>query len=135
MALIDWNNDLSLGIESIDAQNKSLVDLTNNLHLAMSVGRANDALEILLGDLTDYTENHLKYEEDLLSKYGYPNKETHIAQHSKLVSKVANIKQKIEQGERMLSMEVMLFLQKWIKEHIQEHDKAFAPFLIEKGVK
>ena len=134
MALIDWNDDISLGIESIDIQNKILVDLTNNLHIAMSVGRANDALKILIDDLTAYTENHLKHEEDLLVKYEYPKKDIHIAHHSKLVNKVADIKQKVENGERMLSMELMLFLQNWVEEHIQGHDKDFAPFLIEKGV-
>ena len=54
MALIDWNDDLALGIESIDNTNKTLVELTNNLHLAMSVGRASEALAIFIDDLTAY---------------------------------------------------------------------------------
>ena len=134
MPLIDWNDDLALGIESIDKTNKTLVELTNNLHLAMSVGRATEALAIFIDDLTAYAETHLKYEESLLTQHGYPNKELHFAQHATLVRKVASIKQRIQNGERMLSMDVMLFLEKWIREHIQVSDRAFADYLKNQGI-
>ena len=36
---VEWSNELSVGIEEIDAQHKVLVDLLNEIHEAIQQGR------------------------------------------------------------------------------------------------
>jgi len=134
MALVEWNKTLSIGIKSVDDQHKVLVKLLNNLNDALDQGRADIALKQIFDELAIYTEKHFSYEEALFKKYGYPNQKAHIQEHQELIIQVQNLKEKMLAGEFMINIEVMNFLKDWLTEHILKTDKAFAPFLIDKGV-
>ena len=47
---------------------------------------------------------------------------------------VQKLQQKMVEGDFMISVEVMAFLKDWLTNHILITDKAYGPFLIDKGV-
>jgi hemerythrin len=58
MALLNWNEKLSVGVESIDDQHKVLVDTLNELHHAVMKGEQRNSTEPLLRSLLAYTREH-----------------------------------------------------------------------------
>ena len=134
MPLIQWNNELSVGINSIDEQHKILVNMINALNEAMISGQTKQILAEILDGLAAYTVNHFAYEEDLFAQYGYPQSQAHINEHHSLTEQVKNLQSKMDNGDFMISVEVMVFLKGWLINHILKTDKAYAEFLKDKGV-
>ena len=134
MPLIQWNNELSVGINSIDEQHKILVNMINALNEAMISGQTKQILAEILDGLAAYTVNHFGYEEDLFAQYGYSQSQAHINEHNSLMEQVKNLQSKMDNGDFMISVEVMIFLKGWLINHILKTDKAYAEFLRDKGV-
>lgn len=134
MALVDWKEVYVVNVREVDAQHKKLVELINELHEAMKIGKAREALSKVLNDLVDYTVYHFATEEKYFDTYEYPESEIHKNQHCELVEQVAAIQKKYESGEKVLTIDVMNFLRDWLHDHIVGSDKKFGPFLNSKGV-
>jgi len=135
MALVVWNEKLSVGVRSIDDQHKKLVTLLNQLHDGMMAGKGKEMLGTVLKGLIDYTASHFKYEEDLFARTGYPDSQAHKKEHADLVRRVLEIQAQYEEkGPSALTIPVMNFLKDWLTTHIQGADRAYAPHLAAKGV-
>jgi len=135
MSLIYWNNDLSVGIPSIDAQHKKLLDLLNELHGATYQGKGQEVVGNTLAGLISYTVEHFQYEEKLFKETGYPEAEAHAAEHVILTKKVMDIHEKFKSGiTTALTQEVLLFLVNWLMDHTMDSDKKYSAHLIAAGV-
>ncbi len=132
--LINWSEELSVGIESIDNQHKKLVNMINALNEALVEGKARDVLVKIFNGLVVYTDKHFKYEEALFAQHGYQDAAEHKAQHDALVKQVLELKSKLDDGNFMIGVEVMAFLKEWLTEHIMKTDKAYTVHLTGAGV-
>ena len=94
MPIINWSQNLSVGINSIDEQHKKLVGMVNKLYDAMKEGKAKDILGNLLTELVSYTDSHFKTEEQLFNKYRYAETTAHKSEHDKLRNEVISLKNK-----------------------------------------
>jgi hemerythrin-like metal-binding protein len=129
MAFITWSDDLSVGHEEIDRQHRELVRLINELHDAMRAGKGRDAVGGIVAGLYDYTLTHFGYEEGAFTRAGYPATESHRAEHAAFVDKVAAFKGDFASGKMGLSVDVLDFLWKWLKDHIMGKDRKVGEFL------
>jgi hemerythrin len=129
-----WSDDLSMGIDTIDNQHRWLVDATNRLHTEVIKPEPDRAVlgEILEG-LVDYTMNHFVLEEELFQRFGYPEDVAHKAEHDAFTAQAMNLLLQFEDGASV-GPAVLDFLKEWLLHHIMKVDKAYAPFLREKGV-
>jgi hemerythrin len=134
MALFTWSNEYSVNIKEIDEQHKVLIDLINELHDKMKVGKAKEVLGDILEKLIDYTVYHFNHEEKLFTSNGYPDSSIHKTVHIGLVQQVKDIKKNFEGGNVVLSMDVMNFLKGWLGNHILGTDKKYSSFLNSKGI-
>lgn len=134
MALIEWSDELSVGITSIDDQHKRLVAIINELHLAMLDRRERQLMAKIFGELVDYTKTHFAFEEDLFAEHGYPEGENHAALHRHLAQRVIELKEEFDAGNTAVTLEVMRFLRDWLADHILDSDRQYAPFLRTKGL-
>lgn len=135
MAIIHWNDDLSVGIASIDLQHKKLLDLLNELHSATYDGTGNEVVRDTLDELIRYTDYHFQYEEKLFKETGYPEAEAHVAEHTLLIQKVTALHEKFKSGATTaLTQEVLLFLVNWLIQHTMGSDKKYSAHLIAAGV-
>ena len=133
--LIEWNDDkFSVKIKTIDNQHKRLVDLINELYEAMTKGEAHSKLSSILEELIQYTASHFKTEDLFFEKFGYQDSPEHILEHKAFVTKVLTFQKDFEAGNVTISKDILLFLKKWLTEHIGESDMKYAQFLIQNGV-
>jgi hemerythrin-like metal-binding protein len=136
MLLIEWTDELSVGIDSIDEQHKKLVNMINALNEAMLTNSSHELLGKIFTGLAAYTQKHFTYEEDMFAEYGYTDSEEHKRQHNELIAQVVELKERfIEDPQGTMSADLMLFLKRWLTNHIMRTDKDYAEFLISKGVK
>jgi hemerythrin len=134
MALITWNDTLSVQIKEIDAQHQRLIDLLNKLHESMKSGKSKEVLGPILSDLVRYTVSHFATEEKYFQKYAYPEYEQHKKIHDDLTKKAKDLKTSFEEGKQTVSIEVLNFLTDWLRNHIMGTDKKYGPFLNGKGL-
>lgn len=133
-AFVEWDDSFATGIESIDQQHKRLFVLVNELFDGVK-HMDQEAIKSVLGELVDYTVNHFAYEEKLFSEHGYPQEKEHVAQHEKLVGTVSAFVSEFESGESMVDFRLLNFLRSWLAGHILSEDMAYAPHLIQSGVR
>jgi hemerythrin len=134
MALITWNDTLSVNIKEIDEQHKKLIAMVNELHSAMGSGKGKEAMGSILGGLVDYTKGHFSAEELIMLKHQYPGYLKHKADHDALTKQVLDFQGKYTEGKTLVTVEIMNFLKDWLTNHIQNTDKKYGPFLNGKGV-
>ena len=134
MAIMTWTDALSVNIKEIDDQHQKLINMVNQLHVAMLKGEGKTVVGPILTELTAYTVYHFSTEEGYMQKYSYPSMQTHRLEHQKFVQKVGDFKSQYDGGIIGLSNEVMLFLSDWLKDHILGTDKKFAPYFNSKGL-
>lgn len=133
MALFVWDDKtFSTGFKAQDDQHKKLVGILNELHEAMSAGKAKEALGRVLTELVEYTKYHFTWEEKHMKEYAYAAYASHKAEHDALANKALALQQKFQSGETGLSLETSEFLKAWLAHHIQEVDKKLGAFLAAK---
>ena len=133
--LFPWSEDYSVNIGIIDTQHKNLVNIINELHVAMITGKAKQDLGIILGNLVKYTQVHFKTEENLMESRRYPDYASHKVQHEQLTKTVLDFEGKFQRNELGLTIDVMDFLKAWLGKHILGSDKKYTAFLNSKGVR
>ena len=135
MPIIAWTEAYSVKIKSIDDQHKKLIDLSNQLHDAMSAGKGRETVGQTLGGLIEYTRTHFAFEEKLMTVQAYPAAPQHKAEHESLTRQVVELQGKFLTGQATVTLEVMKFLKDWLTNHILSVDKKFGAYLNTKGVK
>jgi hemerythrin len=135
MALIEWKEEFSVGVATIDEQHKRLIALMNGLHDAMAAGAANTVMDKTLADLIDYTVYHFGTEEKLFAQYQYPQAAVHKNQHDDLTKTAKKLQSEFKTGKTLITLETMHFLRSWLNDHILQVDKAAGKYLAGKGAK
>lgn len=135
MPLVEWESKYSVGIATLDAQHKNLVDIINQLHEAMRLGKANQELNPVLDRLVEYTNTHFRAEEHLLQTNGYPTLADHKKIHGSMVGQITDLKAKMQKSSVGMSITVSNFLKTWLTDHIMVEDKKYGAYLTQKGVK
>ena len=135
MALIQWDDSLSVGIAEIDGQHQKLVNMINALNDAMRDGKGKEVLGKLVNALAAYATTHFGMEERYFDQFGYPDADAHKAEHRAFVQKVGDFKDGFEQGKLGLSVQIMTFLSDWLRSHIKQTDKKYCPCFRENGLK
>ena len=126
MALFEWNDTMTIGIDIIDEDHKMLVSLLNLLHDAVVDGVGKETTGSVLNSLSDYTEYHFGREECMLAACNYPDMERHIKAHESLKGRVEEIRSDYEHGETAdIDRYVLEFLKDWLQAHIIGRDKLY----------
>ncbi len=133
MSLFVWTDELSVGIKEFDSHHKRLIQLINLLHDAIATGEDHIAIREVLTELSNYTLYHFFAEEDTLQKYGYPGLPEHRREHLNFTEQTLGFVESLHEGKTGLSLVVLDFLKGWLRHHILETDKAYGPFLNDKG--
>ena len=132
---VEWKDDYSVGIDSIDQQHKKLLNLINQLQTAVDYSTGDEFEREALDELVDYTKTHFTYEEGLMRDNDYPDYEPHKAQHEKMFKKVGEVLAEYEQDQDTAMANAAEYLKDWLINHINGTDKEYSSYLIGKGVK
>ena len=72
---------------------------------------------------------HFKAEEEAFEQFNFPGKEDHIRIHNTMLKTARGLLEDAQHGKKVLSTELLEFLQDWILEHIMGTDKEYSSFL------
>ena len=132
---VEWKEEYSVGIKSIDEQHKRLLNLINQLQTAIDYSTGDQFEREALGELVDYTKTHFSYEEGLMRDNDYPDFEPHKAQHVAMFKKVEEVLAEYEKDHDTAMSNAVEYLKQWLINHINGTDKQYSSYLIGKGVK
>lgn len=126
MTAVEWTDEMSVGVASLDAHHQTLVGLLNQLH---EVIRRNDAQQVVgkvLGELIRYTYYHFGEEERLLESAGYADLDAHRQSHRSIAERVREMEEEWEANSRsVIAAEVFEFLADWLIHHIRNEDMRY----------
>lgn len=134
MTLIRWDEKERINVQEIDVQHKKLIARVNVLHEVMKSGKGGDVLGRALSELINFTKMHFATEEAYMTEYGYPECDSHRAEHEKLLRELAELEKQYYAGDALLPFAIALDLKAWALRHISTHDKEMARFLNRKGI-
>lgn len=124
------NQIAKTGHAEIDRQHAQLVACLDELRGFVNGSYSFAAGFTAIQALIDYTETHFAYEEDLLRRWAYPALDEHIDQHRSLVAEVRSQWDRVEQEGADIAREVVETIERWVVEHINGADVAFAEFVL-----
>jgi methyl-accepting chemotaxis protein/hemerythrin len=132
MPLIKWSEDLQIGIEGIDAQHRYLINIINELHLAVEYGSGNETILPLIERLHEYADTHFKAEEALFEEHDFPGKVDHAQEHHEFIVRLDELKSQYSSKSDVLTINIRNFLLSWFFHHIRINDMEYKLFLEQK---
>lgn len=131
---IEWSDQYSVGIDSIDQQHRKLINMINQLSTAVDYSTGEEFEREALSEVVDYTKTHFVYEEGLMEDNGYPGFEAHREAHKAMIREVEVVLSEYEQDPHKAMTHATDYLKAWLINHINGTDKEYSSFLIGKGV-
>jgi hemerythrin len=135
MSTFAWNDSYSVHVHQFDAQHRKLFEIINSLADAMRVGKGENVIREVVGQLAVYTRTHFLQEEVAMRQTGYPDLPSHQDQHNKLMAEVEKHKKDLDQGRKPNLVAVLNFVQNWLVQHIQKSDKKYSDHLNAHGLR
>ncbi len=129
MALIDWRPEFGVGVGTIDAQHRHLVEIVNTLHEEVRQQLEKPVLDKTLLELVAFTSWHFREEEELMRKHHFPGYEQHKIEHERLMQQVIDFRNEFLADRSALDMELMGFLRRWLENHMRRSDRAYRVFV------
>jgi len=125
---IQWDLSFSMNVKEIDDQHRKLFDIFNRLLSGMGA-EDRGFIKNAIGELIDYSKYHFSTEERYMELFKYPQYAKHKKEHDAFIVQVEDFMKKWNEGKATLSLDVMFFLENWIRDHTQGTDKELGPFL------
>jgi methyl-accepting chemotaxis protein len=132
--LFEFTKKFSVKINEIDHEHKGIFDYMNKIHSAIKNSRPSAELMKLLKDLYTWTDNHFAHEEKLMMSINYIDFDIHVKSHKDLLGNVRAIIEKIESGEEVNLIKVLIFLKEWLIKHILGMDQKYSQPLNDNGI-
>jgi hemerythrin len=126
MPLFTWYDRYSVINNEIDSQHKTLFDIFNRLYDICIGNDETYSFESVLDELAAYSDYHFKTEECYMRTIGYMDIDKQILEHEYFRHKVLEIKYEYSKGDNELCHELVLFLSKWLLNHVIQESKKIA---------
>ncbi|MET0069487.1 MAG: bacteriohemerythrin [Candidatus Thiodiazotropha sp.] len=134
---IEWDPSMATGIADIDKQHQYLVDTLQEANRRLLADDDAGHMKKVVKGLLGYAIMHFETEESLMQVYGYAaahpeDAKAHIAQHRDFSSRIVAINEQLREGRAISRIEVLLFLNNWLREHVLGIDQLLGRFLFHK---
>ena len=129
-----WTDAYKVNVSVLDQQHQELFDTVNELERALRVGEGNAIVDAILDRLMTYAGLHFSAEESLMERHEFPGLSTHRIQHEMFRNNMMTFVEKHRAVKPGVSVELLLFLQTWLKTHVLRTDKQYSAFLNARGV-
>jgi hemerythrin-like metal-binding protein len=133
--MFKWDEKYSVGIQSIDNQHKQIFVILDTLYNSLKIGSAEIVLDQIIPELENYTILHFQKEEFFFKRFNYAKSEEHIREHEDFKRNIVKIKTEMQLGRISVSFDLMIFLKKWIDNHILVVDKKYIECFRQSGLR
>ena len=122
MSLIEWKEEFSVGVPSVDLEHRQLIDLINDMHdLAGSKASAEKVL-MMLGEIFAQISAHFALEERFMRETRYPHYAAHKDDHEALLDELRDIMDRVEDDGSYAEATLSRELGDWFTNHFRTHD-------------
>jgi len=122
------------GHEIIDKQHKQLYKAIESLKDSIESGRQEEGIKEIIPALRHYIDEHFKTEEDIMTRYAYPEYDLHASIHRDFERNISKAVSEIQDGRKGLSLSVYAFLADWLLNHLGDADAKLGAFMKHKGL-
>ncbi|NOQ15797.1 MAG: bacteriohemerythrin [Methyloprofundus sp.] len=119
-----WQDSYNIGNSTIDSQHKYLFELANKVVAATSKDQISECLMLLY----KYTREHFQAEEAVMKIHSYPEYNTHVYLHNKMLDKLIKISDSLNTPHWNKAM-IDVFMQEWLLVHILEKDMPLGAYI------
>jgi len=125
---MEWKSEYSLGIKEIDAQHKKLLGSFTAIENAINLKQGWSGTHYCIIELKELALMHFAFEEAIMRLFGYSETEEHSINHRNFMRRLEDIVNK--SIRHSADAEMLVFLKKWLTEHINGSDKDYARFIL-----
>jgi hemerythrin len=131
---IAWKDSYKVWQEPIDTQHRRLFELLSELVGSSMDGSNVQNLQETLEFLVDYTIRHFEDEEDLQTKYDYPDYRRHKQLHEDFKVTVGSLVHRFKESgsSSELCDNINKIVVKWLVSHIMQEDMKIGKYIKEK---
>jgi len=135
MPLITWNDNYSVYNEALDSHHKELVSILNRLYEECLDVDSQNCVGPKLDELLAYADYHFKAEVEYMRRIEYFEVDAHIEMHNGFAYKIEEMKRIPCADQLELTRELIVFIGKWLLQHVLEEDKKYALYAAGRDVK
>lgn len=122
MALLQWKDSYSVGIDAVDHEHKELIGLINRLHDRLTATHEAATIAGFLGDILRSISAHFALEEHFMRDHGYDQLPQHKADHELLLDEIRDIMDDYEADPAAGTTALSARLDAWFSRHFETHD-------------
>ena len=122
MSLIEWKDEFSVGVASVDSEHRELIDLINDLHALIGDSASADEVVSMLGEIFAQISAHFALEEKYMRDTRYPLLDEHKGDHENLLDELRDIMELVDVDGHYNEQVLSENLQRWFTEHFRTHD-------------
>lgn len=126
MDTILWQDSFSVGDEIMDNQHKKMIKMLNVMIDNKDKSAETGLLWDMVNEMTQYAENHFRDEEDYMAQIGFDDLENHKLEHDGFRERVSEFSLELFIESETIQEEILVFLCKWLVEHILESDMQYS---------
>lgn len=91
MSLLQWKSEYSVGIESMDAEHRAMIDLINNVYAKLRASPDEEDVEDCLESIYRTISLHFALEERLMRDRSYAEYNDHKEDHEDLLDEIRDL--------------------------------------------
>lgn len=122
MTLIEWRDELQVGIPEVDEDHRALVDLINRLYAQLKTGQSAATVVDFLGELYASVAKHFASEEEFMKSHKHTFYEEHAAEHKQLLDDICNMIDDYQDGVLNDDQQMADRLEDWFLAHFKSQD-------------
>ena len=120
--LIEWRDEYSVGVASVDFEHRELIGLINKLYGNLLTSADRDAIGDFLGEVYAKISAHFALEEKIMRDRGYDEYDDHKRDHERLLDELSGIIDTFEDDRSFSSEELSQRLDRWFSVHFSTKD-------------
>lgn len=124
--IIEWNDEITSGIEEIDRQHKQIISLLNQIVYFYETPDHSKELISSLLEFSKVIHEHFDFEEKLLAEYGFKGLKNHKAGHeeiSDMINSVIMPAMLDEEGD--IPAQPIISIVRWFENHLKTEDTRY----------
>lgn len=126
--------DVMTGIELIDRQHQTIIDIIEEIEEANIEGSLPRLVEPILNKLEGYTQYHFATEEALFAKFKYEDAVEHVEEHQRAAAQVKQMLEAVKKDPRQVATDLTVFLAGWLVNHVRDMDSRYVVCFREHGM-
>ena len=122
MALVEWNDNFSVGVPDIDHEHRQLIELINELYANLQADHETEDVLAFFGEIHAGISAHFALEERLMRESGYAEYQAHKEEHERLLDDIRDLMDEYAADKTLDEEDMSRRLQSWFSNHFKTMD-------------